>query len=332
MNLEINTIMANRTLNLTAAFVVAALPDINEVVGSILMAQKFCMICGNKIGTLSSKVTLANGYICKNCAKEMGADDLESKVLRDNKNMSLADLKSLIAAKQEEIAQVESFQPTLKISEMAQFDDVNRRMILSSHTHIVYSPKVYTVLGYDQILDFELIEDGKSVAKSGLGRAVVGGILFGEAGAIVGATTRHKQDEICNEMTLKITVRGAADYPAFYMYLITTETKKSSLSYKAIAKEAQDIMSELQVIIDSNRDGYGAAVAGATGTGPQGAEGSVAYAPTHAAAPAANAAQAGAAGPVADPAEEIRKYKSLLDDGIITQHEFDAKKRQLLGL
>ena len=35
---------------------------------------------------------------------------------------------------------------------------------------------------------------------------------------------------------------------------------------------------------------------------------------------------------VNDPIEEIRKYKSLLDDGIITQEEFDAKKKQLLGI
>ncbi|KHD86340.1 hypothetical protein NG54_03180 [Heyndrickxia ginsengihumi] len=33
-----------------------------------------------------------------------------------------------------------------------------------------------------------------------------------------------------------------------------------------------------------------------------------------------------------DPTEELRKYKSLLDDGIITQEEFDAKKKQLLDL
>lgn len=32
------------------------------------------------------------------------------------------------------------------------------------------------------------------------------------------------------------------------------------------------------------------------------------------------------------PADEIKKYKELLDLGIITQEEFDAKKRQLLGL
>ena len=31
-------------------------------------------------------------------------------------------------------------------------------------------------------------------------------------------------------------------------------------------------------------------------------------------------------------AEELKKYKELLDGGVITQEEFDAKKKQLLGL
>ena len=31
-------------------------------------------------------------------------------------------------------------------------------------------------------------------------------------------------------------------------------------------------------------------------------------------------------------AEELKKYKDLLDAGVITQEEFDAKKKQLLGL
>ena len=30
-------------------------------------------------------------------------------------------------------------------------------------------------------------------------------------------------------------------------------------------------------------------------------------------------------------ADEIMKYKKLLDDGIITQEEFDAKKTQILN-
>lgn len=33
-----------------------------------------------------------------------------------------------------------------------------------------------------------------------------------------------------------------------------------------------------------------------------------------------------------DPTEELRKYKRLLDDGIISQDEFDSKKKQILDL
>lgn len=44
--------------------------------------------------------------------------------------------------------------------------------------------------------------------------------------------------------------------------------------------------------------------------------------------PDPNAAPAGM--PLSSPAEELKKYKELLDSGVITQSEFDAKKRQLL--
>ncbi|MGI6030792.1 MAG: SHOCT domain-containing protein [Eubacteriales bacterium] len=31
-------------------------------------------------------------------------------------------------------------------------------------------------------------------------------------------------------------------------------------------------------------------------------------------------------------ADELKKFKELLDSGVITQEEFEAKKKQLLGL
>lgn len=47
---------------------------------------------------------------------------------------------------------------------------------------------------------------------------------------------------------------------------------------------------------------------------------------------AAEAQPAPAANQPLDPAAEIAKYKALLDSGAITQDEYEAKKKQLLGL
>ena len=42
--------------------------------------------------------------------------------------------------------------------------------------------------------------------------------------------------------------------------------------------------------------------------------------------------EASKAQPVVSPADELKKFKELLDMGAITQEEYDAKKKQLLGL
>lgn len=47
---------------------------------------------------------------------------------------------------------------------------------------------------------------------------------------------------------------------------------------------------------------------------------------------AATTATATPAAPALSSADEILKYKNLLDMGVITQEEFDAKKKELLGL
>ena len=47
---------------------------------------------------------------------------------------------------------------------------------------------------------------------------------------------------------------------------------------------------------------------------------------------AAASAPAPAAAPAASAAAQLKEFKELLDMGIITQEEFDAKKKQLLGL
>ena len=44
------------------------------------------------------------------------------------------------------------------------------------------------------------------------------------------------------------------------------------------------------------------------------------------------AAPAQTAAPAVSNADELKKYKELLDSGVISPEEFDAKKKQLLGI
>ena len=55
-------------------------------------------------------------------------------------------------------------------------------------------------------------------------------------------------------------------------------------------------------------------------------------APETGAASAAQTAAPAQAGGASNTVEELKQYKSLLDAGVITEEEFAAKKRQLLGI
>lgn len=79
-------------------------------------------------------------------------------------------------------------------------------------------------------------------------------------------------------------------------------------------------LSELAANLMSLLGGNPAAVRASRGMPYQNA------APVQAAAPAAPAA------PAADAVTEIQRYKALLDSGVITEEEFTAKKKQLLGI
>ena len=152
---------------------------------------------------------------------------------------------------------------------------------------------------YDDIVDFELIEDGTSVTKGGLGRAFVGGALFGGVGAIVGGVTGGKKaHQKCTSLMIKITVNNI-NVPTEYIKLITSPTDKKSIIYKAAFQNAQEIISLLQLICSECEEQESIETTKINDTSV---------------------------------ADEIRKFKALLDDGIITEEEFNAKKSQLLGL
>ena len=149
---------------------------------------------------------------------------------------------------------------------------------------------------YDDILGYELLEDNNTVTSGGLGRAAVGGLLFGATGAIIGSITGGKKTKTsCKRISINLVVKGQHS-PSIDIPFMISENKTDSIVYKIFSEEAQKCISKFEVICKTRES-----------------------------------ASAPAQSPLSG-ADEILKYKQLLDMGAITQEEFNAKKKQILGL
>ena len=144
------------------------------------------------------------------------------------------------------------------------------------------------------LVDYELVVDGETYTKGGvsIGRALVGGAVFGGVGAVIGGTTGKKsQKEMIKKMYIRITLNHTYDTYT-EISLISADTKKGSFLYNTMTDCANKILALLDSIT---------------------AESS---------APASSGSAA----------DEILKYKQLLDCGAITEEEFNKKKSELLNL
>ena len=132
----------------------------------------------------------------------------------------------------------------------------------------------------------------------GITRAVVGGAIAGGVGAIVGATTGGKQNDYIDHLGLIITLKDGSNFEIVFIRKIEQE-KANSFTARDDIQRFNTLVSMIDAIIAKNNQT--AKTTSTENTNP-------------------------------DPADEIRKFKKLADDGIITQDEFEAKKKQLLGL
>ncbi len=242
------------------------------------MAKSPCVVCGKELGLLSGKFIISDGVVCNHCLSSAGVSSLHNALSfnRESINNYISARKTL----------VKNFRSTKSIGTYIHIDENNKAFKIGKN-----------IFAYDNLLSFELLEDGQSVTKGGLGNAVVGGLLFGGVGAIVGGVTGSKKSKgICNSMKLRVSLKNAHK-DIMYINFISVETKTNSFLYKDAQKQAQKCITALETIIDTNQSNR-------INQGTQ----------SHSVA------------------DEILKFKQLLDQGIITQEEFDTKKKQLLDL
>ena len=235
-----------------------------------------CTICNVNEGSKD----IADGCVCKSCISKT----YPFIITLSWKKITSSQIHKAIEAAEQNARLKELFQPTKKIEKYFSIDE-NNRLWQANGLNVIFS--------YDDIISYDLLEDGESITKGGIGSAAVGGILFGGVGAVVGGVTgKKKTKQEINEFRVKIVTRNEMCKEVYINFLTTGAVKSDSFLYKSYKNSAQSIITELAVILDSCSSQE---------------------------KPISNA-------------EEISKYKKLFDDGVITQEEFEAKKKQLLGL
>lgn len=185
----------------------------------------------------------------------------------------------------------ENFHITKKIGSYLLIDEKNKKWRIGyfqNSKNIIYS--------YSDILGVELLEDDENILMNGgVGRAVVGGTIFGGVGAVVGAATGSKKiKKTCNSLKIKITTNNISN-PTEYITFVKIKTLKSSFAYKQAYTNAHNCISALQIMMKDT---------------------------------ATNNTEIASQ---LSPADELLKFKNLLDSGAITQEEFDAQKTKLLN-
>ncbi|MGL4849196.1 MAG: SHOCT domain-containing protein [Clostridium sp.] len=287
--------------------------------------KEVCSCCGGTTGF--SKYKCRDGYICPKCFKLLRKTDKMTILLKktgkeinsligEDKNCSICNKEldkdftkvngDLICSEcrvaEKEEAKKEKAENLSKASNFSSTTNVKKFIYFNDDTEELYIPSIWegpTFLKYEEISSFELLEDGSSISSGGVGRAVVGGALFGGAGAIVGGVTgKKKTTNISSSMEIKITTRDINN-PVKIVKIFKKDLKRTSLLYKEYRKDAFSIIAILEIIVERlNAKENTREVAKASGTSK---------------------------------IDELKGLKELLDSGILSKEEFESEKAKVLN-
>lgn len=243
-----------------------------------IFSAKKCTICGKKI--YFNYRYLVGGIVCTDCLYASGLFYASPSPTRDEVLKRIEGIK----IKKEFIA-------TQKIEDYILINENDKTWVATTGI------KKYN---FDDLVDYELIENGGSISSKGLGKAVAGGLLFGGVGAIVGGVTaKTKTKNILEEFKIVITVKDF-DYPTLTINLLSGLPLKIPAEIQKVRKTAQEIISLLILIKNTQEE------AKTNNFNKENSQFSV--------------------------DDEILKFKDLLDKNIIIQEEFEKKKKQLLEM
>lgn len=255
-------------------------------------------------------------YLCPICFKSRNLINMEIEDLEYDELLALYKKKNWVSP--------ESFTVTHRVHRVAQGRTNNVYIEVDEKRQLVNIPLLDTgffsdtitdyVVPFDNIVDFAIIDNGNQTGLgSSLVGAAVGGLLFGEAGGIIGAMLPSRTDNRkCEMLQIKI-VLNSIDASQRYINFIGEHSgvppqSRSSYEYKGIYKALEECASVLTIIMKRNAEKKNNTVVvtdhrQASHTGNQSV----------------------------DIIESIKKLEELKELGLISEDEFEMKKVELLN-
>lgn len=117
-----------------------------------------------------------------------------------------------------------------------------------------YKLELEKTIYFENIIECEIIENSNVIQAGGLGRAIAGGFLAGNTGAIVGATTRKSKNLVSN-LSVRI-ITNEIETPLYTLkiigYPIDINKFMGANLYKSSVEFANKIYATIQSIINNN--------------------------------------------------------------------------------
>lgn len=253
-----------------------------------------CVLCDKNMNFFNGKIILKDGYVCNKCWNSKGLSK-RINYMTESRNYSSSQIRDMVRTINNSSVNTSAFKTNTLISDLIQLDDETQTVQIITKTGF-NSAKEY--IKYDQIVSFELIEDGETITKGGLGGAIVGGAVFGMGGAIVGSVIAPKKTKpVCDSLEIRIAVKDYYTKAIFVKY-IETPTKSTSAIYKEMYDKARKAIAELQVAISMVEE--------KKETTESAGDASL--------------------------ADELERLQSLYEKGILSDEEFNQAKKKILGL
>ena len=107
--------------------------------------------------------------------------------------------------------------------------------------------KELKIVGYEDIIDFEFIENENSISSGKVMQTIAGGLLFGAVGAIVGSSGKRNTVQTCKRIAVRIFLDDLND-PVLEIDFLQNEIKKDSFAFQQIMKRCNEVVGVLSYI------------------------------------------------------------------------------------